>query len=131
MTAAVLRHLAHTGQAIYDLDAGVYRWRQILPMALAEADLASPNPELIAARDFVAQNRVVVESREDVGERVLVRGRIDSKQVELLLDRDGMIRRGVCDCSHHYRFGLKRGPCRHLFALRHMAVRVLQGANTS
>ena len=125
LAAAVLRHLAHTGQAIYDLDVGLYRWRQILPMALAEADLASPNPELIAARDFVVQSRVTVDSREDAGERVLVRGRIDKKQIQLLLDRDGMIRRGVCDCSLHYRFGLKRGPCRHLFALRHVALQTL------
>jgi hypothetical protein len=40
MTAAVLNHLAHTGQVIYDLGAGRYRWQQVLPMAWARRSSA-------------------------------------------------------------------------------------------
>jgi hypothetical protein len=30
--------------------------------------------------------------------------------------------RGKCQCSHHYKGGLRRGPCRHLQALRNNAL---------
>jgi hypothetical protein len=48
----------------------------------------------------------------------LVTGECDNKPVEMLLDADGRIKRGKCNCSHFYRGGLRMGPCRHLLALR-------------
>ena len=38
---------------------------------------------------------------------------------------DGRMIRGKCNCSHHFKGGLRRGPCRHLQALRNS---VLAGA---
>jgi hypothetical protein len=40
------------------------------------------------------------------------------------MDADGRIVRGKCNCSHHYKSGLRRGPCQHLQALRNKAVGV-------
>ena len=121
-TVAVLKHLAHTGQAIHDLDAGVFRWRQVMPMALAEKDLVTPNPELAGAHEIVHKLRAKITAQQEAGERVLVTGKVDNQECELLLDRDGMIRRGKCGCGYFFKNGIRRGPCRHLFALRHLAV---------
>ena len=62
--ASVMNQLALRGQAIFDLHAGVFRWRQILPMALSERELGPPHPELAAAQQFVADGKVKVETRQ-------------------------------------------------------------------
>ena len=48
---AALRHLANSGQAISDLSAGIYRWRQIMPRALGEAEMGPEHPELFGQLD--------------------------------------------------------------------------------
>ena len=47
--AAGLNRLALLGQVIHDLPAGVYRWRQIMPVALSLAQLGPENPETVGA----------------------------------------------------------------------------------
>jgi hypothetical protein len=49
--------------------------------------------------------------------------------VDVVLDADGRILRGKCACSHHFQFGLRRGPCRHLQALRRAALGEQQQTN--
>jgi len=122
VVAAALRHLAHAGQAIFDLDAGVFRWRQIMPMALGEAQMGPPNEELTASRELALRRKVVVDSRRELeGGAVLLEGKVEGKPVEMLVDADGLIRRGKCVCSHHFKSGLRAGPCRHLLAMRQAA----------
>lgn len=121
--AAGLNRLAGLGQLIHDLPAGVYRWRQMLPVALSLNQLGPENPETVAARDIVAGRRVRVarDERRPDGLRVL-EGRVDGKENAVLLDADGRMLRGKCNCSHHFKNKLRRGPCRHLQALRNAAV---------
>jgi hypothetical protein len=117
--AAALNHLAHAGQLIADLSAGVYRWRQIMPRALGEAEIGPENIELQTSRAIVERGQVAIESRHESSDGTTVlKGTVDRKPVELVVDSDGRIRRGKCVCSHHYRFGIRMGPCRHLLALR-------------
>ncbi len=119
LTAAALMRLAHSGQVIYDLPQRTYRWRQIMPQALGEAEMGPENPEQAASRGIVAQGKVKLESQVEApnGGKIYV-GKAEGKPVELLLDTDGRIRRGKCVCSHHYKAGIRMGPCRHLLALR-------------
>jgi hypothetical protein len=121
-TAAALRYLAHTGQVIYDLPNQVYRWRQIMPQALGEAEMGPENPEQVASRQILARKQAKIESRTDApnGGKIFT-GIAESKPVELLVDSDGRIKRGKCMCSHHFKAGLRMGPCRHLLALRGLA----------
>ncbi len=121
--AAGLNRLALLGQLIHDLPAGVYRWRQIMPVEISIDQLGPENPETVAARHIVARANVRIKSddRREDGLRILV-GEIDRKPIELLLDADGRMLRGKCTCSHHYTGGLRRGPCRHLQALRTAAL---------
>jgi len=87
VTATALNHLAHTGQLIHDLSAGVYRWRQIMPRALGEAELGPENAEVVASREIISRRRVTVESRVAApsGGTIYV-GQAESKPVELLID---------------------------------------------
>ena len=44
------------------------------------------------------------------------------KRIELMLDSVGIIQRGKCKCSHHFKNALRMGPCRHLQAVRNQIV---------
>ena len=48
-------HLAQSGQVIFDLSAGKFRYRQIMPQPLGEAQLGREDDELAAARDLIAR----------------------------------------------------------------------------
>jgi hypothetical protein len=117
--AAGLNRLALLGQVIHDLPHGVYRWRQVMPVALSLEQIGPENPETFAARTLLSQGKVKVTQDEKTpnGLRVLA-GNVAGQPVELLLNGDGLMMRGKCQCSHHYKGGLRRGPCRHLQALR-------------
>jgi len=121
-TATALNHLAHTGQMICDLAAGVYRWRQIMPRALGEAELGPEDEEVTASREILRRGRAALESRvaSPTG-GVIFTGKVETKPVELLIDADGRINRGRCLCGHFQKAGLRMGPCRHLLALRWVA----------
>jgi len=120
--AAALNRLALMGQLIHDLPADVYRWRQVMPVALSLSEVGPESPETQAGRELVAAGSVNLarDERTPSGLRVLV-GRAPNA-AEAVLDGDGRILRGKCTCSHHHQFGLRRGPCRHLQALRRVAL---------
>lgn len=117
--AAGLNRLALLGQVIHDLHAGLYRWRSILPVSLSLDQIGPESPETVAAQQLVAQHKVRVSSNQarPDGLRIL-EGEVFNHTVSLLLDADGRMLRGKCNCSHHFRGGLRKGPCRHLQALR-------------
>ncbi|WP_435020304.1 hypothetical protein TA3x_001754 [Tundrisphaera sp. TA3] len=119
VVAAALNTLALMGQVIYDLHAGAYRWRQVMPVALSAELIGPEDPETVAARSMTATQGIRVtkdETRPD-GLRVL-EGLDYHRPISLLLDADGRMVGGKCSCSHHFTGGLRRGPCRHLQALR-------------
>jgi len=127
-SAAALNYLARAGQVICDLDAGQYRWRQIMPMALGEAEIGPPNPELVGSQEITRKRRVTIESQEKTASGLTVAsGKADGKPVEMLMDGDGLIRRGKCVCGHHHKAGIRNGPCRHLLALRQLVLKQKEG----
>jgi hypothetical protein len=120
--AVGLNRLAMLGQVIHDLPAGLYRWRQIMPVTLSAEMVGPEHPETVAARQLVAGRAVRVsrDATQPNGLRIL-EGRVHTTEVSLLLDGDGRMLRGRCSCSYHFTGGLRRGPCRHLQALRDTA----------
>src|SRR5262249_2325740 len=120
--AAGLNRLALKGQLIKDLHAGVYRWRQIMPFVVAPDDLGPGDPETAGAEELIARRgaHVTRDERRPDGLRIL-EGRVPEHPVTAPLDADGRMLRGKCTCSHHFTGGLRRGPCRHLQALRDAA----------
>ena len=139
---AALNRLALMGQVIHDLAAGVYRWRQIMPVALALSEVGPESPETQGGRELAAAGQVTItrDERSPSGLRLLagimgsvteaeamiallqMHGRMINAPVEAVLDGDGRILRAKCNCSFHRQGGLRRGPCRHLQALRRVAL---------
>ncbi len=62
----------------------------------------------------------VIRDESVAGMRTLV-GKAENRDTEALLDADGKVIRGQCNCSHYFRFKLRSGPCRHMQALRRAA----------
>jgi hypothetical protein len=121
LVAAGLNRFALLGQLIHDLAAGVYRWRQILPVESSLKQVKIDSPEAVAAKEIVARGRAQVARDETVGGLRAIVGRVDGKDIEIVCDADGRITRGQCNCSHYFRFKLRAGPCRHMQALRRTA----------
>jgi hypothetical protein len=119
--AAALNRFALLGQLIHDPAAGVYRWRQILPMELSLKQVKIDSPEAAAARELIARNRVKLDRDETVGGLRVLTGKAEGRETETVLDGDGKVVRGKCNCSHYYQFKLRQGPCRHMQALRRAA----------
>ncbi len=119
---AVLNQLAGLGQVIHDLHEGVYRWRSVMPASLSAEQLGPESPETVAAREIARTEavRITRDERRPDGARVL-EGQVLERPATLLLDADGRMLRGHCTCSHHHTGGLRKGPCRHLQALREKA----------
>jgi hypothetical protein len=113
-----LRQLAHAGQVIYDLIAQRYRWRQIMPKALGEAELGQEHEEMTGARQIMAKKRAELVNRDYAGDSMVLIGKVDGCDVEIMVDADQRIRRGKCVCMYYRKFGMKNGPCRHMLALR-------------
>jgi hypothetical protein len=117
--AAGLNRLALLGQVIHDLHAGLYRWRQVMPVALSLAQIGPESPETEAAKRLMAERKVHLARDERRPDGLcILEGQVPDRPVTLLLDADGRMLRGKCSCSHHFSGGLRKGPCRHLQALR-------------
>lgn len=121
---AGLNRLALYGQVIHDLSASRFRWWQVVPVPLTAEQLISTDPETVSAASLLVSCKFSTDRDETLasGMRV-VTGKITSKgheprSVELVLDGDGRIVRGKCACSHHFKNALRKGPCRHLQAMR-------------
>ncbi len=118
-SAAALGELALRGQAIYDLGAGCYRWRQVLDMALSDRELGDSNPEQTEAALLVARKAVTIEGRvTPPSGGTIANGRVDGIPCEVKFEDDGRVVKGKCLCSHHHKFGIRNGPCRHIQAMR-------------
>lgn len=123
--SAGLNKLALLGQVIHDLPHGVYRWRQVMPVTLSAEVIGPENEETVAARDLTKWKCKISSDKVDAKGARHVVGTVDSRSTsEVTLDSDDRIVAGKCGCSYFYTGGLRKGPCRHLQALRNKALGV-------
>jgi hypothetical protein len=131
VVSAGLNKLALLGQVIHDLAHGVYRWRQVMPVTLSAEVIGPENEETVAARDIGGWKIRVTSDTTDEKNRRHVRAIIEGRaEAELTLDADDRIVAGKCGCSYFYTGGLRKGPCRHLQAIRNKVLNVNQGVGT-
>jgi len=114
-----LHRLAKQGQLVFDFAAGVYRWRQAMPFALAGSVLGPESPEVVEGQKL-ARSLAVEPDREEVlpGARRYIFAKVGKIECEGILDADGGFTKGKCTCSFFRANGLRKGPCRHLLAMR-------------
>ncbi|MFO0825793.1 MAG: hypothetical protein U0792_22185 [Gemmataceae bacterium] len=122
-----LNKLALLGQVIHDLPHGVYRWRQVMPVTLSAEVIGPENPETVAARQLTAWKvRLTTQHGDAKGQRFAA-GVVDGRtNTEITLDADDRIVGGKCNCSYFFTGGLRKGPCRHLQALRNRVLGIGQ-----
>lgn len=121
-----LHHLAQTGQVIFDFASKQYRFREVMPAPLSESVLGPPSPELTAGMRAFRAGGVTFERRELLANgRQLVIARVrteggtrEGSRCEAVFDADGGYSKATCSCDHFRQFALRKGPCRHLIALK-------------
>jgi hypothetical protein len=131
VVSAGLNKLALLGQVIHDLPHGVYRWRQVMPVTLSAEVIGPENEETVAAREIVGWKiRITSDALNDRAQRRIV-GLVEGRSnAEITLDPDDRIVAGKCGCSYFYTGGLRKGPCRHLQAIRNKALGMSQESRT-
>jgi hypothetical protein len=116
-----LNLLAKQGQVVYDFSSGVYRHRQVLPIALSESLIGPENPELTQGRKAYQEGTYSLHRREPNHGKSLFFGEVSGVPCEALLDADFVFYGAQCACSVFAKNRLRAGPCRHLLALRFFA----------
>jgi hypothetical protein len=111
------------GRAIYDLNKGVYRARELSRDPLPMDKLRFANEREQQATEFLAQNAVNVTNKnmDDAG-CVSLQGSVNDKDKvftpSLTIDRDERMLKAQCTCNWHRQNKLFQGPCEHILALR-------------
>jgi hypothetical protein len=111
------------GRAIFDLNKGVYRVRELTREPLPMEKLRFANEREESARRFIEQNAVTGTNRSvNDGGYVSLTGRVADKgknfTPSLTIDKDERIVKANCTCNWHQQNKLFKGPCEHILALR-------------
>lgn len=123
VVSAGLNKLALLGQVIHDLPHGVYRWRQVMPVTLSAEVIGPENEETVAARELTGHKCRITSDTVNARRQRQVAGTVEGRATtEVTLDADDRIVAGKCGCSYFYTGGLRKGPCRHIQALRNKAL---------
>jgi hypothetical protein len=114
-----LHLLARQGQAICDPTENVYRWRQVMPVALSEAVIGPEHPELLNGRRIEREGKLSIEREELLpNARRLVVAKAENTACEGILDADLQYAKAKCSCGYFFKNRLRGGPCRHLLAMQ-------------
>ena len=114
---------AQAGRAIYDLEKGVYRVRELSRDPLPMDKLRFANEREESATRFLVQKAVTISSRETKQDGFLeLKGAVNDKEkiyeCSLFIDRDERMRNATCNCNFFLQNKLFKGPCEHILALR-------------
>ncbi len=110
---AAIDRLCLRGRVLYDLETDRYLARRLLDVEPPEPDATGRRRE--EAGRLAAEGRVAVHRSGDWLEGA-VRGRGGTYAVRLQVGPEGTVLSGACACPFFARFGLGRGPCKHLLA---------------
>ena len=111
------------GRAIYDLNKGVYRVRELARDPLPTEALRFANEREAQASRFLDSNAVQLESALVNRAGMLhLEGKVrhggKTYEPSLQIDRDQRLVEAECSCNWHQQNKLFKGPCEHILALR-------------
>lgn len=117
--AELIDRLAAHGFIGYDRDRDQY-FRRVLPFLTERKSL--PN-RVAGSRELLASERVEITERTPRADGSFaatgfVEGLSATYRARIEVAPDGDLRDGACTCPWMQKHGLKRGPCKHLLALR-------------
>ncbi len=120
----IVDRLAQQGLLGYDRDRDQYFYRQ-LPFLLDPKNLPG---RLQGSQTLLAKNAVEITHCErlngELNAKGWVRGDSGYYQVSLRVDAQGYLQEGQCTCPWIHQHQLRRGPCKHLLALRFAAEQI-------
>jgi hypothetical protein len=123
LVASALAGWVQAGRAIYDLEAGVYRKRELSREPLPAEKLRFASEREAEAATILHRGKVAVDevaARDQGGVRIT--GRVEHKgrvsSTWLVLDADRRLTEGECSCDYYVWNRLRKGPCDHMLALR-------------
>lgn len=121
IVASALAGWVQAGRAIYDLDKGVYRKRELTRDPLPMEKLRFANAREEAAAQLLHRGKIAID-KVDTAEGLALEGRVQDRAklyaVELVFDADRRLVEGECSCDYFIRNRLHKGPCEHMLALR-------------
>jgi len=121
VVSSALTAYTQAGSVIYDLNAGVYRVRELSRKPLDLSVLRFSNEREEAANTYVELNQVSTEYRI-VNDLLHISGKIKSSKGILrttaVIDKDHRLTDASCDCSFFLSNHLRKGPCEHILATR-------------
>lgn len=109
------------GRAIFDLQQGVYRVRELTQNPLPMEQLRFDNPREGEANRLFDDNSVQWSASADAkGVRLTgtVKTPNQTYNPALLIDTDERLAQATCDCNFYVQNKLHKGPCEHMLALR-------------
>ena len=111
------------GRAIYDLNKGVYRIRELTREPLPMEKLRFANKREAKATRFLSDNKVTISNvtEDNTGAYTLqgeVRDRDKIHSPFLTVDADRRMIQAQCNCNWHKQNKLYKGPCEHILALK-------------
>lgn len=111
------------GRAIYDLNKGVYRIRELSRDPLPMEQLRFANEREAKATRFLTNNQITISSiTEDNRGAYTLQGEITDRDKiynpSLTTDADRRMINAQCSCNWHKQNKLYKGPCQHILALR-------------
>jgi len=119
---AALGGYCQAGRAMFDLDKGIYRRRELTREPLDVAKLRFANEREAKADRLIDARLARIESIDRVGGRKIIGGAVldnaRSEQVSIQLDSDDRLVGAACTCGYYGHNKLTRGPCEHMLALR-------------
>lgn len=120
--ASALAGWVQAGRAIFDLDRGVYRKRELTRDPLPVEKLRFANAREEAAAQMLHRAKIAVDKADTADGGLALQGRIHDHSklygVALTFDADRRLVHGECSCDFFVRNRLHRGPCEHMLALR-------------
>lgn len=122
VVASALAGWVQAGRAIFDLDRGVYRKRELAREPLPLEKLRFSNAREQAAAQMLHRAKIAVDKADTADGGLALQGRIHDYSklygVALTFDTDRRMVHGECSCDFFVRNRLHRGPCEHMLALR-------------
>jgi hypothetical protein len=132
-TRSALSYLCQVGRGMFDLGAKVYRHRELFiePFTFKEAHEAVKAPvtatlsqEEKNGQTIFAGGGVLITARRPTSTGgYKISGSVKGTNAQrvrpvLSVDAEGRIVEATCSCAHYTKYGLTRGPCEHIMALR-------------
>lgn len=118
-----LTSYTQAGRVIYDLNAGVYRVRELTQEPLDMKQLRFSSPQEEKADTLISEHKVKISYtvNDDV---LMIQGTVKENnytyKTEASIDKDQRLIDGKCQCNFYESNGLRQGPCEHILATRMM-----------